>query len=178
MSSQPEHSSQGLLLRCPHCDRPLFAAVDHCPSCGRPLHLPNAATSVLVHPPIQWPRTRHGRTHLLPAWRVVLQVLPSGACLTLPAATRVLLGRGPALAAENLVDLDEHKGHQRGVSRRHCMLVREDNHLYVIDLGSSNGTLLNGEPLIAHRRYTVADGDKLVLGSMHLGVSFFTPGVH
>lgn len=137
--------------------------------------MPNTATSILARPPIQWPQGRHGRTRLLPDWGVVLQVLPSGTCLTLPAATRVLLGRGPAMAAENLIDLDAHKGLQHGVSRRHCLLVRENNHLYAIDLGSSNGTLLNGEPLVAHHRYTLADGDRLVLGSMHLGISFFTP---
>lgn len=176
MPARSEPPSDGLLLRCPHCNRPLFTAADRCPSCQHPLQGLHAATLLLQHPPIQWPHERHGRTRLLPDWGVVLQVLPSGTCLTLPTTPRVLLGRGPAIPEEHLVDLDPYKAYQRGVSRRHCLLVRENAHLYIVDLGSSNGTLLNGEPLVARRRYTLADGDKLILGSMHFGISFFPSG--
>lgn len=165
----------GLLLRCPHCNRPLFTALERCPSCQKPLHLPGAATTLLQRPAVNWPHERHGVTRLLPGWRVVLQVLPSGACLTLPDESRVLLGRGAAPPDEHFLDLDTYNGYKRGVSRRHCFLLREDDHLYIVDLGSSNGSSLNGEPLTSHRRYSLANGDKLILGSMHFGISFFKP---
>lgn len=161
------------LLRCPRCSQLLPTSSERCPSCDFPLHSLNIPTLLLQHPPTHWQHERCGRTRLLAGWGVVLQVLPSGSCVTLPVKERLLLGRGPAMPAENLIDLTPHKGLQRGVSRRHCLLVRDNDHLYIIDLDSSNGTLLNGEPLVAHRRYMVADNDKLVLGSMHIGVSFF-----
>lgn len=174
-ASQRNTPPEGLLLRCPHCNRPLLAASERCPSCHKTLRLPSAATTLLQRPAFAWPHERHGLTRLLPDWRVVLQVLPSGACLTLPQAPSVLLGRGAGEPGKYLVDLDSYNGYKRGVSRRHCELIRENDHLYIVDLGSSNGTSLNGVALEAYRRYTLADGDKLILGSMHFGISFFKP---
>ena len=44
-------------------------------------------------------------------------------------------------AADNNIQIkDDNK-----VSRHHCKLVRRANQFFVLDLGSSNGTLVNGE---------------------------------
>lgn len=166
------------LERCPSCGYPVLAAPEYCPACHRPLRLPSATTLLLTRSPLLWPVERHGPTGLLPGYHVVLQVLPSGACLTMPSQDQVALGRGSAQTDEALIDLEAHNGYQRGVSRRHCALLRRENRLYIVDLGSSNGTSLNGEPLVPHRPYSLADGDKLILGSMHLSVSFFPPDNH
>ena len=47
------------------------------------------------------------------------------------------------------------------VSRRHCELSLRDGRVWAEDLGSRNGTFLNGEPLQAAR--PLADGDRLDL---------------
>ena len=52
------------------------------------------------------------------------------------------------------------------VSRRHIKFVRRADDVFVEDLGSSNGTLLNGRKLAAPIR--VLDGDKLVVGTREL----------
>ncbi|MBF5043621.1 FHA domain-containing protein [Aggregicoccus sp. 17bor-14] len=54
--------------------------------------------------------------------------------------------------------------HDAGVSRRHCRIAREPGagHWSVEDLGSANGTLLNGEPVQGRRALTA--GDELALG--------------
>jgi pSer/pThr/pTyr-binding forkhead associated (FHA) protein len=49
-------------------------------------------------------------------------------------------------------------------SRRHALLWREAGGIWVTDLGSTNGTSLNGEPL--HGVGEVADGDLLTFGSI------------
>jgi len=51
------------------------------------------------------------------------------------------------------------------VSRRHAKLVRVGDDVYVEDLGSSNGTELNGESLAGKGRVALQDGDRLGLGS-------------
>lgn len=176
MSNQTtsDHTHDTASAHCPRCHQPLNAGDAQCAHCGQPLGaLP--ATSLLSRPPFQWLIRRQGFTRLLISDQVVFQVLPSGACLKLPAAPKLTLGRGPADPGQPLIDLEEHNGYQRGVSRRHCALLRRDDHLYIVDLGSSNGTSLNGERLAPHHPYKVADGDKLILGSMHLSVSFFPP---
>ena len=54
------------------------------------------------------------------------------------------------------------------VSRRHAVLRRHGNELVVEDLGSSNGTMVNGERLRGPR--TLCDQDKLQLGAVEIRV--------
>jgi pSer/pThr/pTyr-binding forkhead associated (FHA) protein len=49
-----------------------------------------------------------------------------------------------------------------GVSRKHCRISSEGNRFIIEDMGSSNGTKLNGEPIT--RKQELADGDQLTLG--------------
>ena len=56
------------------------------------------------------------------------------------------------------------------VSRRHCMLRVRDGYVTVEDLGSSNGTLLNGEPV--EGRQVVRPGDRLRIGPLTLVVEY------
>jgi hypothetical protein len=48
-----------------------------------------------------------------------------------------------------------------GVSRHHAELRVEDGAVLVVDLGSTNGTFLNGQPI---RRAALADGARVTLG--------------
>jgi len=54
------------------------------------------------------------------------------------------------------------------VSRRHAVLRRRGNELLVEDLGSSNGTMVNGERLSGAR--ALRDQDKLQLGAVEIRV--------
>jgi pSer/pThr/pTyr-binding forkhead associated (FHA) protein len=48
-----------------------------------------------------------------------------------------------------------------GVSRRHCQFVRTDRGYVLEDLGSANGTFVNGTQITG--RELLADGDKIVV---------------
>ena len=52
------------------------------------------------------------------------------------------------------------------ISRRHAQIIRQDSGLYVQDLGSRNGTAINGQRLSAPRR--LEDGDTLTVGNIPL----------
>ncbi len=81
--------------------------------------------------------------------------------------------RDPATGAMPDVDLTPFAGYRMGVSRRHAAIRRNDEtSLDVWDLGSSNGTFLNGQRLSAHRPYRLHDGDELRLGQMMIRISF------
>jgi hypothetical protein len=54
------------------------------------------------------------------------------------------------------------------VSRRHLRFIRRQGEVFVEDLGSSNGTLLNGDAVGAPRR--IFDGDKVSVGTRLLTV--------
>lgn len=52
------------------------------------------------------------------------------------------------------------------VSRYHAWITYEREHFWLEDLGSTNGTLLNGEPL--QRREILASGDKIKIGESEM----------
>lgn len=94
-----------------------------------------------------------------------------------PKAQDMILGRrDPTTGATPDVDLTPYAGYRMGVSRKHASLKLADNQLNLWDLGSSNGTFLNGTRLNPHRPYPVRDGDEIRLGQMILRL-FFQAGL-
>lgn len=85
----------------------------------------------------------------------------------------IIMGRrDPNTGGMPDVDLTTYAGYRMGVSRRHAAIRLQDQQLNLSDLGSSNGTFLNGTRLNAHRPYQVKDGDEIRLGQMVLRVYF------
>ena len=58
----------------------------------------------------------------------------------------------------------DHRLHDPSVSRRHCAFSLRDGRVWVEDLGSLNGTRLNGDPLDAP--HPLGDGDHLELADL------------
>jgi ribosomal protein L32 len=87
-------------------------------------------------------------------------------------AGQIVLGRRDATSSPVDVDLAPYSGYKKGVSRHHAVLIRQDRHLILWDLGSSNGTFLNGTRLEPHQRHQVRDGDEIGLGQMVLKLYF------
>jgi pSer/pThr/pTyr-binding forkhead associated (FHA) protein len=56
------------------------------------------------------------------------------------------------------------------VSRRHAHLVSDGQICELIDLGSANGTFVNGERLIPQAPVTLEDGMRLRIGPVELSV--------
>ncbi|MEO1441835.1 MAG: FHA domain-containing protein, partial [Chloroflexota bacterium] len=70
------------------------------------------------------------------------------------------------------IDLEPYGGHQQGVSRKHARIRRVDNDWSIEDLGSTNGTFINGEKLEPDQQYAIEDGDHIRLGQFNLQVYF------
>ena len=60
-----------------------------------------------------------------------------------------------------------------GVSRHHAELRMEDDEVVLVDLGSTNGTFVNGQPV---RRVVLSDGTRVTLGRTTL--VFRRDGIH
>ncbi len=88
----------------------------------------------------------------------------------------VMVGRKD-LTTGTLPDLDltPFAGYRMGVSRRHAVFRMYDRRIEVVDLGSSNGSRLNGVVLHPHQPYLLRDGDILTFGKMEMRVSFHHP---
>lgn len=70
------------------------------------------------------------------------------------------------------VNLSPYKGREMGVSRRHAKIILEGGNLYLEDLGSSNGTVVNGDVVTEGQRQQLRDGDEILLGRMMMWVNF------
>jgi signal transduction histidine kinase len=90
----------------------------------------------------------------------------------LELADEICLG---AVAAPDTFDLSPYHGREYGVSRRHVMLRASGDAIGVVDLGSTNGTRLNGMPLKAETLYTITEGDMLTLGRLSVTLQSATP---
>ena len=86
------------------------------------------------------------------AYLVVLAGVSAGEMFKLQK-DRTVVGRGPTVG----VRLNDE-----GVSREHCVFVREGEKMIVEDMGSTNGTFCNG---IKIDRRELVDGDKVMVGS-------------
>ena len=63
----------------------------------------------------------------------------------------------------------------RYVSRRHFQVRLDDDVFYISDLGSTNGTYLNGTKLTANEENVIRDGDKVGLGVDQVLLTFSGP---
>ncbi len=89
-----------------------------------------------------------------------LVVAGTGTTLTIPQKGEVLIGRGdPQITPQPDVDLGPHGGGQAGVSRRHARLLYSTEGWLLEDLHSTNGTFLNGAPVLPGQPVRVSTGD-------------------
>lgn len=87
--------------------------------------------------------------------------------IPLPPGSTSLIGRAkPAQGIQPEIDLAEQPA-DRGVSSQHAVLRVTDAGVTITDLGSTNGTSLNGseELLAPHQDVALSDGDRIHLGA-------------
>ncbi len=70
------------------------------------------------------------------------------------------------------VDLVPYGGYQMGISRQHAEVELVGKRAFIRDLGSSNGTFLNGVQVDPHETHQLRDGDVVLLGRMRLEVTY------
>ncbi|QEG02106.1 Glycogen accumulation regulator GarA [Stieleria maiorica] len=63
----------------------------------------------------------------------------------------------------------------RSVSRRHCLLLHNEDGFGALDLKSTRGTYVNGTKLVPHQWCVLADGDELRFGKVVFKVSVKQP---
>jgi CheY-like chemotaxis protein len=106
-------------------------------------------------------------------WVIELRVIGTPDIIRAPVAERITFGRSDANQNINPeIDLSNYDGQRKGVSRKHARLIMRDNRLVIEDLGSSNGTYVNGQHIGVLTPVRVRDGDHLKLGSLSLQVHF------
>jgi pSer/pThr/pTyr-binding forkhead associated (FHA) protein len=85
----------------------------------------------------------------------------------------IILGRDQDINfRETYTDLTPYQAVEKGVSRRHAVLHRVKRTIMITDLGSRNGTFLNGERLLPQQARIVRHGDQIQLGRLMFHIQF------
>lgn len=103
----------------------------------------------------------------LPAWRIELHGLSQDAApLGLTVLGDVVIGRGAKGEPAPDLSLETYKAGERGVSRRHALIRPTTSRLFLFDLNSTNGTLVNAMPLGSGMARALHDKDIITMGGM------------
>lgn len=68
------------------------------------------------------------------------------------------------------VDLSPFDAYAQGVSRLHAALKLNKNRVAIMDLGSSNGTRVNGQKIVPHVDYPINHNDQIALGKFRIQI--------
>jgi pSer/pThr/pTyr-binding forkhead associated (FHA) protein len=96
---------------------------------------------------------------------VSLHMVDSGQIVNLTGQTEFTIGRtaeGQPILPD--VDLSPYEAYAKGVSRLHSALKIHNQRVVITDLGSSNGTRVNGQKIVPHVDYPLNHGDMIALG--------------
>ena len=163
------------MIICPNCQHKEISGALYCSKCGAQLVGSNISTHKIqtterkeaergtesIHPPISPP---------LQSW-ISLHIIESGQILPLAERTEFTLGRsaeGQPIVPD--VDLAPYNAYANGVSRLHAAIKLVNDQIAIVDLGSSNGTFLNGTRLTPYAETKIAHGDLVYLGKLKIQV--------
>jgi hypothetical protein len=168
------------MILCPNCQHKELPGALFCSECGTQLvsldilntrsiqKTPSEALRGEFKIPEPAPRAR-GSLQTEPS--LSLHIIDSGQILHLADRSEFTLGRtieGQPILPD--IDLSPFDAFTLGVSRLHAALRVVNHEVVITDLGSSNGTRVNGQKIVPHVDYPVNHGDIISLGKLKIQV--------
>ena len=159
---------------CAFCQTQNLEGVLFCEDCGSPLIGFDISTKVFERTQkfatdkgLQIPHPTWGSTALSTHSNVVIRFQEDNTHVSLESQAEIVLGRSDdrTLTYPDL-DLTPHGAIEHGVSRTHAAIRRSEDKLLLIDLGSANGTFLNGQKVAPETPRILRDGDEIRLGRL------------
>lgn len=159
------------MIVCPYCESENVEGTLFCEQCGRSL-VEQGASAVSTRQletanddlgaKATWGTARFDHQST-----IVIHIHEAPQPIELQPAQEIILGRvDSASGAKPHIDLTPHGALKKGVSRIHAAIRRGDDTLTLVDLGSVNGTFLNGQRLVPNQPRVLRDGDEVRLGSL------------
>lgn len=167
------------MTRCPNCNYQELAGAIFCSECGAQLIFPpeeSARGTVVYAAPAdglepEAPVYTAPYAAGSPQAAVSLFIIEQDVLLPLEPREELTLGRtsaGQPVVPD--IDLAPYHAYECGVSRLHAALKIQDNRLSIMDLGSANGTRVNGKRIPPQKTYPLMHGDVLTLGKLKIQI--------
>lgn len=101
--------------------------------------------------------------------RISLQVVNGGQFISLSDRNEFTIGRvSEEQSVMPDIDLTSYSAYENGVSRLHAVIKKNQNNVSIMDLGSANGTYLNGTRLTPERDYSLRHGNIISFGKLKI----------
>lgn len=156
------------MRKCQECETMNREGTLICVECGFPMITPQEQPIL---------RMVSVGTTVLEGTEVVLEFHGYPAPVELKSVHKIVFGRLDNTAPNKPdFDLTPYGAFEKGVSRMHAALVRQEDAVTILDLGSSNGTAVNGKRLPANQPRVLQDGDEISFGELAARV-YFRPHV-
>ena len=156
----------GLLL-CEYCGHQLLSASESSRFHTRRFDSPTADSISAIN------RQKLGTGYLHQSSFVTLDLIDANRQIFQKTVGHILLGRADQEAQwQPTIDLTPYGAREKGVSRVHVDLFFESDQVFVLELGSANGTRVNGRNIEAGHAHQIFNGDLLELGKFRLRVYF------
>lgn len=167
---------------CPYCAQSNREGIFFCEECGQPLVGENPTLTKQLSPShasgalgsgALGGKTSWGTARFNPASAVLIRIRDNPTPIELKPQEEMILGRydGTSTSTPTL-DLTPFGAYEHGVSRIHAAIRRGENTLMLVDLGSVNGTHLNGQRLIPNQPRVLHDGDEIRVGKLVCHIYF------
>lgn len=158
---------------CTSCGKENGANEPACLRCGQPLSTVQIATRALDNTDYEEGTPRWGSARYIKTLMLQVPETKERFTFELSPDEELVLGRlDPDTGEAPAVDLTKAAGLEKGVSRRHALILRKDGALHIMDNDSANGTFLNGQKLVAQQPRILRDGDDIRLGHLVVRVTF------
>lgn len=168
------------MTTCPFCQKTNVPNSVFCTECGYFLLGHNeSVTDPLDMAEIGWLGETNGRREALPPaclgskpLTLRLRVELSNQEFEIPLERAVEIGRSdPTSSVRPDIDLSSTQIHNISISRRHARIAPKKDYVVIEDLGSVNGTYLNGQRLAPFLPELLVNGDTLQLGKLLIRVA-------
>jgi pSer/pThr/pTyr-binding forkhead associated (FHA) protein len=165
------------MIICPNCRHEEVPGALFCSECGAQLVFTDTANTT-AFPEKQiimddLPGTAPMQPNMTSTLRsrILVHIIDNGKLIPVPDKTEFTVGRaseGQPITPD--VDLGEFNAFDFGVSRLHIVVRLTSEKLSVMDLGSSNGTFVNGIRLPINTEQVISSGDVVSLGKFRIQI--------
>lgn len=175
------------MIQCPNCHHQEVTGALFCSECGTQLvqgsphatqmfrkekvedfgMIPAPKVPAMEEPAV----TKKDSTPVSPTTPITFHLIDTGQTIPVAGRTEFTIGRatdGQPILPD--IDLAPYDAFSQGVSRLHAALKIIDNKIVVVDLGSSNGTRVNGQKIVPNVDFPLNHGDIIALGKLKIQI--------